>query len=209
MPPPTTLLLVRHGRTPTTGVVLPGRAPGLSLAPAGRADAEAAAARIARLGRVAAVYSSPLERARETAAPIARDQGLPVLIEPELSDLNIGGWTGVKIDEARRRPEWMAIQQYPNGFRFPGGESFAEMQGRISATLAGLAARHTGQTVVAVSHADPIKAAVAGARGQGLEQFQRIFVSPGSITVLVFDADRPRVLAVNTLDGDLEGLVPR
>jgi probable phosphoglycerate mutase len=209
MPPPTTLLLVRHGRTPTTGIILPGRAPGLSLAPAGRADAEAAAARIARLGRIAAVYSSPLERARETAAPIARDHGLPVLFEAELSDLNIGGWTGMKIDEARRRPEWVAIQQYPAGFRFPGGESFTEMQARMTATLARLAALHSGEIVVAVSHADPIKAAVAGARGQGLEQFQGIFVSPGSITVLAFDADKPRVLAVNTLDGELQGVVPR
>jgi probable phosphomutase (TIGR03848 family) len=203
------MLLVRHGRTPTTGIILPGRAPGLSLAPAGRADAEAAAARIARLGRVAAVYSSPLERARETAAPIARDHGLPVLFEPELSELNIGGWTGMKIDEARRRPEWLAIQQYPAGFRFPGGESFAEMQARMTATLARLAALHSGEIVVAVSHADPIKAAVAGARGQRLEQFQRIFVSPGSITVLAFDADKPRVLAVNTLDGELQGVLPR
>jgi probable phosphomutase (TIGR03848 family) len=209
MPPPTIVLLVRHGRTPTTGIILPGRAPGLSLAPAGRADAEAAAARIARLGRVVAVYSSPLERARETAAPIARDHGLPVLFEAELSDLNIGGWTGMKIDEARRRPEWVAIQQYPAGFRFPGGESFTEMQARMTATLARLAALHSGEIVVAVSHADPIKAAVAGARGQGLEQFQRIFVSPGSITVLAFDEDKPRVLAVNTLDGELEGVVPR
>lgn len=209
MPPLTTLLLVRHGRTPTTGIILPGRAPGLSLAPAGRADAEAAAARIARLGQVRAVYSSPLERAQETAAPIARDHGLAVLIEPELSDLNIGGWTGMKIDEARRRPEWVAIQQYPEGFRFPGGESFPEMQARITGTLARLAARHAGDTVVAVSHADPIKAAVAGARGQRLDQFQRIFVSPGSITVLAFDADTPRVLAVNTLDGELQGVVPR
>ncbi|HEY7649089.1 MAG TPA: histidine phosphatase family protein [Methylomirabilota bacterium] len=209
MPSPTTVLLVRHGRTPTTGIVLPGRAPGLSLAPAGRADAEAAAARIARLGRVAAVYASPLERAQETAAPIAREHGLAVFVEPELSDLSIGGWTGMKIDEARRRPEWVAIQQYPAGFRFPGGESFPEMQARMTATLARVAGRHPGETVVAVSHADPIKAAVAAARGQALEQFQRIFVSPGSITVLVFEEDRPRVLAVNTLDGELEGLIPK
>jgi probable phosphoglycerate mutase len=209
MPPPTTLLLVRHGRTPTTGIILPGRAPGLSLAPAGRADAEAAAARIARLARVSSIYASPLERAQETAAPIARDLGLAVLIEPDLSDLNIGGWTGMKIDDARRRPEWVAIQQYPEGFRFPGGESFPEMQARMTAALARLAARHPGQTVVAVSHADPIKAAVAGARGQRLEQFQRIFVSPGSITVLAFDADQPRVLAVNTLDGELQSVLPR
>ena len=83
------------------------------------------------------------------------------------------------------------------------------MQARMTATLARLAALHPGKIVVAVSHADPIKAAVAGARGQGLEQFQRIFVSPGSITVLAFDADKPRVLAVNTLDGELEGVVPR
>jgi probable phosphomutase (TIGR03848 family) len=209
MPPPTTVLLVRHGRTPTTGVVLPGRAPGLSLAPSGRADAEAAAARIARLGRVAAVYSSPLERARETAIPIARDQGLSVLTEPDLSDLNIGGWTGLRIDDARRRPEWVAIQHYPSGFRFPGGESFAEMQARMMAVLTRLAARHRGEKIVAVSHADPIKAAVAQAQGQGLEQFQRIWVAPGSISVLGFDSEQARVLAINARDGDLDRLVPR
>jgi broad specificity phosphatase PhoE len=206
--PSTTLLLVRHGRTPTTGIFLPGRAPGLGLAPAGRAEAEAAAARIARLGRVAAVYSSPLDRARETAAPIARDLGLTILIEPDLSELNIGGWTGLRIALARRRPEWIAIQQFPGGFRFPGGESFAEMQARVTGTLTRLADAHRGRTIVAVSHADPIKAAVAHARGQPLEQFQRIMIATGSITVLAFASNGPRVLAVSTLDGELGGLEP-
>jgi probable phosphoglycerate mutase len=207
-PAGTLLLLVRHGRTATTGTVLPGRAPGLHLADDGRAQAEAAAARIARLPGVAAVYASPLERTRETAAPIARACGLRVRTARGLLECDFGDWTGRKLAELRKLPEWSAVQHRPSGFRFPGGESFAEMQHRTWAELGRLVAAHPSGTVVAVSHADPIKAAVAMAMGTHLDLFQRIVVSPCSITPILFGAGGPIVLAVNSTGDDLTTLAP-
>jgi probable phosphomutase (TIGR03848 family) len=198
-PRSTTILLVRHGQTPTTGRVLPGRAPGLHLAEAGRAQAEAAAKRIAQIKRVAAVYSSPLERARETAMPIARALGLAVRIERGLLELDIGRWTGERLDRVSKRPEWSTVQRYPSGFRFPDGESFVEMQTRITAALARMVERHRGGVVIAVSHADPIKAALAHALGMHLDHFQRLAIAPGSITTIVYGAGGPMVIGMNAL----------
>lgn len=197
------MLLVRHGLTPTTGVKLPGRAPGLHLSEDGGRQAEAAAARIGRLGKVAAVYASPLERARETALPIARARHLAVRVERGLYELDIGDWTGLSLKRAHRRPEWPTIQRHPSGFRFPGGESYTEMQARITGTLDALVDRHRGETIVAVSHADPIKAVVAQALGTPLDLFQRIVIAPASITAIAYRPQGPAVLTVNSVDGDL------
>ena len=138
---PTLVLLVRHGQTATTGVTLPGRAPGLHLAEKGREEAADVAGRIAQLPRIAAVYASPLERAQETAAPIAAAVGLPVTVEPGLLECDYGEWTGLALKDLSRKPEWKVIQRYPSGFRFPGGESFVEMQARMADTLARLVGR--------------------------------------------------------------------
>lgn len=207
-PKPTLLLLVRHGQTPTTGTTLPGRAPGLHLAEHGVAQAEAVGARIGALSKVSAVYASPLERTRETAAPIARATGLRVRRDRGLLEADFGEWTGRKLKDLMKLPEWRTVQRYPSGFRFPGGESFTEMQQRIVSTLQALAARHPGETVVAVSHADPIKAAVAHALGTHLDLFQRIVVSPCSVSAILVTAGGPVVLAVNSTGDDLSTLVP-
>lgn len=106
-----------------------------------------------------------------------------------------------------KRPEWATVQRYPSGFRFPGGESFSEMQTRIVRAIQGICARHPGEAVVAVSHADPIKAAVADAMGTHLDLFQRIVISPCSLTVISYGALGPTVLAVNST-GSLKELVP-
>lgn len=203
---PTVVLLVRHAVTPTTGVKLPGRAPGLHLSDDGRRQADAAASRLARLPKLAAVYASPLERARETALPIARARGLALRIERDLSELDIGEWTGLSIKRASRKPEWAIIQRHPSGFRFPGGESFLEMQTRMTAAVGRLVARHPGEIVAAVSHADPIKAAVAQALGTPLDLFQRIVIAPASISAVVYRPEGPAVLTVNSMDGDLAAL---
>jgi len=196
---PTTVLLVRHGQTATTGRVLPGRAPGLHLSDDGRRQAEAAAQRIAKLKRVAAVYASPLERARETAMPIARIRSLALRIERGLLELDVGRWTGSRLDRLSKRPEWTTVQRYPSGFRFPEGESFVEMQARVTAALARMVEHHRGGVVVAVSHADPIKAALAHALGMHLDLFQRLAIAPGSITTIVYGAGGPTVLGMNAL----------
>ena len=206
-PPPTLMLFVRHGTTPTTGKVLPGRTPGLHLADAGRAQAQAVADRIATLKRVDAVYSSPLERARETAAPIARARRLRVAVERGLLECDFGDWTGGELKALAKLPEWKTVQRYPSGFRFPGGESFTEMAARTQDAVAKLATRHRGGVAVAVSHADPIKAVVADALGTHLDLFQRIVISPCSVTAILYGDSGPAVLTVNHT-GDLAGLAP-
>lgn len=210
-PKPTLVLLVRHGRTPTTGDILPGRAEGLHLSEEGVAQAERAAARIAGLkpkARPVAVYASPMERARETAAPIAESLGLEVRTEDGLLEADFGTWTGRRLSELRKLREWAAVQSYPSGFRFPEGESFPEMQQRICATLRCLVAAHPGATVVAVSHADPIKAAVADAMGTHLDLFQRIAVGPCSVSSILYGSSSPVVLGVNSMGDDLSQVAP-
>ena len=204
--PSTVVLLVRHGLTPTTGVKLPGRARGLHLSDEGRRQAEAAATRIAMIARVVAVYSSPLERAKETAQIIAKARNMAVRIDRGLLELDIGKWTGMSLKDAGSKPEWKAIQHHPSGFRFPDGESFTEMQTRITGAVARMVARHAGRIVVAVSHADPIKAAVAHALGTPLDLFQRIIIGTASISAIAYSASNAAVLTVNSMDGDLAAL---
>jgi probable phosphoglycerate mutase len=201
------VLLVRHGTTPTTGAVLPGRAPGLHLADAGLAQAEAVAARLAALPRIDAVYASPLERTRETARPIGAARDLAVKVERGLLECDFGEWTGRPLKELAKEPAWKTVQRYPSGFRFPGGESFTEMSARMTGTLQRLVERHESGVVVAVSHADPIKAAVADALGTHLDLFQRINVSPCSVTAVHYGPGGPAVLAVNSVE-PLSSLVP-
>jgi probable phosphomutase (TIGR03848 family) len=201
-------LLVRHGQTPTTGKVLPGRAAGLHLAEAGLAQAQAAADRIAVLARVDAIYSSPLERARETAAPIGKARGLKVGVDKGLLECDFGAWTGGELKKLMKLPEWNTVQRAPSTFRFPGGESFTEMQGRMIGTIDRLRAAHEGGVVVCVSHADTIKAAVSHAMGTHIDMFQRIVISPCSIPAIASSAGGPVVLTVNSTGGSLAELRP-
>ena len=205
----TLVLLVRHAVTPTTGKILPGRARGLHLSDEGRRQAEGTARRLATVPRVAALYSSPLERARETAAAIARARGLAVRIERGLLEGDIGAWTGAAIRRLVRRPEWAIVQRHPAGFRFPGGESFVEMQGRVDAAVRRLVARHRGRTIVLVSHADPIRILLAHVLGVPLDLFQRIAIAPASISAVAFRPDGATVLTVNSVNGDIAALVGR
>lgn len=206
-PKPTLVVLVRHGQTPSTGTILPGRAPGLHLADSGIAQARKAADRLANMG-IDAVYASPLERTRETAAPIATATGRRTRIRKGLLECEFGDWTGRKLSDLRKLPEWTAVQSAPSTFRFPGGESFTEMQHRICDEIARLVAAHPGERIVCVSHADPIKAAVAQAQGIHLDLFQRIVISPCSITPILYGAGAPVVLAVNSTGDDLSTLAP-
>ncbi|MCX7620458.1 MAG: MSMEG_4193 family putative phosphomutase [Acidimicrobiales bacterium] len=203
--PPTLVLLVRHGHTPTTGRVLPGRRAGLHLSDKGHQQAATVAERLAAIRNIAAVYSSPLERTRQTAAPIAKALGLRVQIQAGLTECDFGSWTGKSLAALRRTAAWERVQRYPSGFRFPNGESFAEMQQRIVGTIQALTERHPGKTVVAVSHADPIKAAAAHALGAPLDLFQRIVISPCSVTAISYGLTGPAVLTVNCI-GDLSSL---
>ena len=189
---------MRHGTTATTGSVLPGRAPGLHLSEHGQAQALALADRLQQLTRKpTALYVSPLERTRETAAPLAKALRLRAVVERGLVECDFGTWTGKKLATLARRVEWRAVQHAPSTFRFPDGESFSEMQQRIWSTLERLAQRHHNRTIVVVSHADPIKAAVTFAQGVPLDLFQRTVISPCSISAIAFTNATPIVLSVN------------
>lgn len=202
------MILVRHGRTPTTGKVLPGRAPGLHLDDLGRSQAEAVARRISGLAKVDALYASPLERTRETAAPIARTLGLRTKIDRGLLECDFGDWTGSELAKLSKLPEWSTVQRAPSAFRFPRGESFVEMQTRMVSTLGRLCASHRGGTIVCVSHADPIKAAVNHAMGSHIDLFQRIVINTCSVSVILYTSSGPILLAVNSTGDSLSDLIP-
>jgi probable phosphomutase (TIGR03848 family) len=204
-PTPTTICFVRHGQTPTTGKVLPGRAPGLHLNEAGIAQAQGAGARLATLKSIAALYTSPLERARETAAEIGKAIGKRAVVERGLLECDFGEWTGRELVGLRKLPEWKTVEQSPSAFRFPGGESFLDMRARLAAAVERLVARHPGEMIVAVSHADPIKVVVTDAIGAPLDLLQRTVISTCSVSVVTYGAGPPRVLTVNST-GELAGL---
>ncbi len=207
-PAATLILLVRHGLTPTTGKLLPGRAAGLHLSDEGRAQAQRAAERIVQLTKVDAIYASPLERARETATPIAAGRKLRVQVDKGLLECDFGDWTGAELKKLMKLPEWNTVQRAPSTFTFPGGESFTAMQNRIVGTLDRLRAAHPGGVIVCVSHADPIKAAVAHALGTHIDLFQRIVISTCSVTAIAYGMGAPAVLTVNSTGGSLAELRP-
>ena len=207
-PSSTVILMVRHGQTPTTGKILPGRAAGLHLAEAGVAQAHRVAERIAELPKIDAIYASPLERARETAAPIAKALKQRVKIDKGLLECDFGDWTGAELSKLMKLPEWSTVQKAPSTFRFPNGESFTEMQTRMVSALDRIRAAHPGGTVVCVSHADPIKAAVAHAMGTHIDLFQRIVIGTCSVSAVAYTGHGPIVLTVNSTGGSLADLRP-
>jgi probable phosphomutase (TIGR03848 family) len=187
---------------------LPGRAPGLHLSERGIEQATALAERLKELSRKpTALYVSPLERARETAAPIAKALRLRPVVDKGLLECDFGLWTGKRLATLARRAEWRAVQHAPSTFRFPEGESFSEMQLRMWDAVTKIVKRHRNRTVIVVSHADPIKAVVTYAQGVPLDLFQRTVISPCSLSAVAFTGGTPVVLCVNNT-GSLKELGP-
>lgn len=194
----TYVCFVRHGTTPTTGKVLPGRAPGLHLSDKGAGEARDVGERLGALGTVRALYSSPIERGRETAEAIAAHVGLTPTLDDALMDCDCGDWTGLTLASLRRTAEWRQIVHNPSGFRFPNGESIRELENRVGEATERFVEKHPGEVIVAVSHADPIKIAVARALGSPLDLLDRIAVRPASTTVIAYADGAPSVLTVNS-----------
>lgn len=195
----TTLYLVRHGHTDFVAQgKLPGHLAGIHLTEQGRAQAAQLAERL-RGARLAGVYSSPLERARQTAKPIAEAAGLPVSVRPGLNELDIGSWEGLSLKAARRRKLWNAIQISPSTTRFPRGESFMEAQSRFVSEIEHLRTLHTGRKAAfaCISHADPIKLVIAHYLGLPLDLFQRLTIAPASVSILELTGYGARLLAMN------------
>jgi len=199
-------VLVRHAVTAETGSKLSGRAPGIDLSEVGQGQAERAGERLAPVP-VAAVYASPIERTTQTADLIAKHHGLPVQPLAGVIEADYGDWTGEKLSDLVKLDLWKTVQAAPSRVRFPGGEAMVAMQARIVEAIEALVADHPGDTVVVVSHADPIKAAVAHFTGVPLDLFQRIAVAPASVTVLDIGSFGATLLKSNDTGG-MEDLVP-
>lgn len=192
----TTFFFVRHGVTSHTGHRLSGRMPDVHLTDEGRAQAEAVAEQLARV-EFDAVYASPIDRTMETARPIAERQGLKVQARRGLIELEFGRWSDKTFKTLRRTKLWPVIQQWPSGARFPEGESMTEVQQRGIREVEALRDRHPKQTICCVSHADVIKLIVAHYLGIHIDLFQRIEISPASVTIVSVGPPWPRVLTVN------------
>jgi len=205
-PKATRLVLARHAVTAQTGPLLSGRAPGIDLSDTGREQAKALGERLATLP-VAVVYASPIERTTQTAAAIAQHHGLTVQPLPGVIEADYGEWTGGKLADLAKTDLWKTVQRAPSRARFPGGESLAEMQSRMVTALEAVVVRHPGELVVVVSHADPIKAAIAHYTGVHLDLFQRIVVSPASVTVFELSAHGAAMVKCNDT-GTLDELLP-
>jgi probable phosphomutase (TIGR03848 family) len=192
----TTLFLVRHAAHDLVGKALCGRMPGVRLGEEGRVQAERLAARLSR-ETVAAVQASPLERARETAEPIARHLGLGVEVAEAVNEIDFGTWTGKPFDEVRDDPRWTLWNSARSVTRAPGGETMLEVQARTLAHMETLRARFADQSVVIVSHADVIKAALAYCLGLSLDGLHRFDIAPASLSTVVIGDWGAKVLSVN------------
>jgi probable phosphoglycerate mutase len=198
----TRLYLIRHAENDWIGKRLPGWAPGLHLNDRGREQTGHLADLLAGV-RFRAFYSSPLERALETAEPIAGRQGLTVETRAGLGEMNVGHWQGRALRVLRRRRLWPIIQRAPTRARFPGGESFAEAQARLVAEIESILGLNPPPlaSIAVVSHADPIKLIIAYYLGLPLDLFQRLAVDPASVSILEMGEGPSRLLRLNHIAG--------
>ncbi len=192
-----TIILVRHGVTDATGSRLGGHTDA-SLNAEGERQAEATAARLAHLP-IAAVYSSPIVRTRETAVIVGKPHGLFPKTSRGLIEVDYGDWTDRPLKELRKESLWSTIQSAPSRVTFPGGGSIRAMQAHAVDAIEAIAEAHgDDEVVLAVSHADVIKALLAQMLGLGLDSFQRIVVGPASTSVVhLSSGGAPMVLSMN------------
>ena len=193
----TTLYLVRHAAHDRVGDTLCGRMPGMTLGPDGERQADGIAQRLAAKS-IAAVFSSPLERAIATAEPIARRLGLPVQVADALNEIDFGTWTGRRFDALAADPGWTAWNRARSSTRPPGGEDFFAAQNRIVPFLKELAATYPDDGVVAVTHCDLIRAALCAFLDcRSVDDFRLFEISPATVTTLVMWSDGWKVLGMN------------
>ncbi len=188
--------LVRHGEVHNPRGVLYGRLPDYHLSEAGVEMARRVALRLK--GRdIVHLASSPMERAQETAQPLAEQLGLEIQIHAGVGEIQFGEWTGRTIKELADSPIWTNIQRFPSGTRIPGGETLREMQNRVVDALEALRAAHPNDIIAIFAHADVVKAMVAHYLGVHLDLFQRIIISPASVSIVSVGDSGPHVLCVN------------
>ncbi len=195
----TLLLLIRHGENEyvKTGRMA-GHIPGVHLNERGQKQALALAEALKEVP-LAAIYSSPLERAIETATPIANVRKLKIIQNADLMDTRVGKWQGKSLAVLRLTRAWKIVQQSPSRFQFPGGESFVDLQTRIANAIEGIVKKHNKprDIVAVVFHADPIKLAVSHLLGLPLDHFQRLSCDTGSGTMLQVNESGANLVKLN------------
>ena len=184
----TTILLIRHGENSFVGKRMAGRLPDVFLNEKGRQQAIGLVAALHK-APIKAIYSSPLDRARQTAEPLAQALGLEVQMAPGILELDMGDWQGRTLKQLSRLKAWKTVQSQPSAFRFPGGESFEEAQARAVAELKAIAERHPEDLVACFSHGDIIRLVSAYFLDVPLNSFQRLGADTASITVLHLGKD--------------------
>ncbi len=193
----TTFYLVRHGACDGIGEKLWGRTAGVCLNEEGKRQAQQLAERFIGVS-LDAVYSSPLERALETAEAIARAAGLEVEQTAAFNEIDFGDWTGKSFEQLSAGERWQRFNNQRSLTNIPGGESFLDVQARVVAELERLSQQHDGARVAIVSHADVIKAVVGYVAGTPIDLLQRLEISPCSVSIVATDTGGPRILAVNS-----------
>jgi len=192
----THFILIRHATNDTVGHRLTGRMPGISLNSAGQAQARQLAERLAHLP-ITAVYSSPMERALETAQPLAQRLQLDTVISEDFQEIDFGEWSNCSFAALAQEPQFQRFNSFRSCTRVPGGELMMEAQLRIIKGLEKLRAQHPQETVVVFSHADVIKAAIAYYVGIHLDMFQRLEISPASVSIVALNEETARLLLLN------------
>ena len=200
----TTFFLIRHASCNGLGQTLWGRTPGICLNQTGELQAQRLADRFKNL-TLDAIYSSPLERALQTAEVFARSMKLEVRRSDAVNEIDFGEWTGKTFDELSVDEQWRRFNGHRSMTTIPGGESFLEVQNRIVKEIDALAQQHGEARVALVSHADVIRAAVAYFAGTPIDLIERFVISPCSVSVVAVDEESARVLTINN-KVDLEQL---
>jgi broad specificity phosphatase PhoE len=192
----TRFLLIRHADHAAIGHYLAGRAPGLHLSELGRRQVDAVVAAL-RAVRLTAVVSSPLERTRETAEPISRDHALKLTIVDDVTEFEVGDWTGRKFADLDGDPAWPRFNELRSVTRPPAGELMVEVQARSIAAILRLYEQYPGGTVAVVFHGDVIRAVLLYLLGMPIDLLHRLEISPARISIIEIDSGQVRVLQVN------------
>ena len=194
-------VLIRHGRTDVAGHRLTGRRPGVHLNDAGHAQAEYLPQRLRHV-RLDAVYTSPRERARETAAPLARASDLEPTTLDALDELDYGDWQDETVDALEGDARWQAYNRLRSLYRIPDGDSLLETQLRMVGAVERLWSERPGATIALVGHGDPLRALIVYVLGMPLDFVLRLEIAPASVSMVELDEGGPRVTCLGC-DGAL------
>jgi broad specificity phosphatase PhoE len=191
--------LIRHGHNDSVGHKIVGRLPGVHLNATGREEAQRLSERLAHFP-LTHIFSSPLERARQTAAPLGRRLELEVVVCEDLHEIDFGGWAGLSFEDLAKIPLWRRFNEFRSTTRPPGGELMTDVQARMVGCVERLREEYPHGAMALVGHGDPLKTVIAHYAGIPLDHMMRLELNPASISILAVHDHGPKILCVNSLD---------